>query len=173
MGDRSLSGWASSVAVVQIAGRSGGLAACATRLSWPAATPLSQRTTPPPNSLGHARSMYAKDMRLTRAQVAVALAVLADPDGQHWGYDLSRTAGVSSGVLYPLLTRWLLADWLTDGWENPAQISGRPPRRYYRLTVEGRTALGQYVAAARADRRFIGPPWTRLWRSYPISQTAI
>lgn len=76
---------------------------------------------------------------------------MADPDGRHWGYDLSRVAGVSSGVLYPMLTRFLEQGLVTDGWEDPEERSGRPPRRYYQLTDAGRRELGAIATAAPAE----------------------
>lgn len=85
-------------------------------------------------------------MRRTRAQIQVATALLADPDGEHWGYDLRLRSGVRSGVLYPMLTRMLNSGLLTDGWENPAETGGRPPRRYYRVTDLGKVELAAFVA---------------------------
>jgi PadR family transcriptional regulator PadR len=94
-------------------------------------------------------------MRRTHALVQVSLALLADPTGCHWGYDLSRRAGVRSGVMYPLLTRMLESGWLSDGWEPENEAIGRPPRRYYELTDVGRKELGALVAEAQLDSRFI------------------
>ncbi|WP_284745078.1 PadR family transcriptional regulator [Amycolatopsis sp. RTGN1] len=89
----------------------------------------------------------------------MTIAILDDPTGRHWGYHLSKTAGVRSGVLYPILTRMLNEGWLTDGWEDPATIKGkRPPRRYYELTDEGRLALGGILVDARRDARFTDLP---------------
>jgi PadR family transcriptional regulator, regulatory protein PadR len=80
---------------------------------------------------------------------------MEDPGGLHWGYDLSRRAGVRSGVLYPTLGRMLEEGWVEDGWEDPAKISDkRPPRRYYELTTKGKTELGAILDAARSDMRF-------------------
>jgi PadR family transcriptional regulator PadR len=84
----------------------------------------------------------------------VALALMADPLGKHWGYELSKAAGVRSGVLYPMLSRLLADGLLTDGWEDPATIQGRPPRRYYEVTDEGRLRLGGLLREASQDRRF-------------------
>ena len=87
--------------------------------------------------------------------IQVALALMEDPAGRHWGYELSRQAGVRSGVLYPILHRMLDLEWLEDGWEDPAQLGGkRPPRRYYKLTDEGRLGLGAILQEARSDARF-------------------
>lgn len=96
-------------------------------------------------------------MRKTHALIAVALALLDDPTGMHWGYDLSKRAGVRSGVLYPMLTRMLDEGWVTDGWEQQSEITGkRPPRRYYELTDQGRMALGGVMQEAQRDVRFGG-----------------
>lgn len=86
----------------------------------------------------------------------VALALLQDPEGQHYGYELSKAAGVKSGVMYPLLRRMLDEGYLIDGWEDEKEISGRPVRRYYRLTDKGRTQLGGIIRSAQRDVRFRG-----------------
>lgn len=93
-------------------------------------------------------------MRITHALVQVAVALLEDPNGKHWGYDTSKKSGVRSGVLYPILGRMLDEGWVTDGWEDPTTISGRPPRRYYELTDLGRARLGAVIATASNDKRF-------------------
>jgi len=95
-------------------------------------------------------------MRMTHSLVQVAMVLLDKPNGRHWGYDLSRRAGVRSGVLYPILHRMLDEGWLTDGWEDPPTgKSKRPPRRYYELTERGQAELTSLLAAAAADRRFV------------------
>jgi PadR family transcriptional regulator PadR len=94
-------------------------------------------------------------MRRTYALIQVALALMDDPTGRHWGYELTRQAGVRSGVLYPILHRMLDEGWLADGPEDPAQLGGkRPPRRYYELTDEGKVELGALLQEARSDARF-------------------
>ncbi|MFC9249999.1 PadR family transcriptional regulator [Amycolatopsis thailandensis] len=81
-------------------------------------------------------------MKRTKALASVAAAFLEDPDGRHWGYALSKASGVASGVLYPMLTRFLNEGLVTDGWEDPTTIiERRPPRRYYELTDKGRLEL--------------------------------
>ena len=104
-------------------------------------------------------------MRKTKASVPVAMALLADPTGKHWGYELSKLSGVRSGVLYPMLTRMLDEGWLTDGWEDPTTIvEKRPPRRYYELTDQGRLALGAMLSDARSDARFVDLQWRTTFR---------
>lgn len=94
-------------------------------------------------------------MRSTHTLVQVAQALMEDPSAQHWGYELTKRAGVRSGALYPILHRMLDEGWLEDGWEEREEMSGkRPPRRYYELTDEGARALGAILREARSDARF-------------------
>lgn len=97
-------------------------------------------------------------MRKTHALIQVAIAMMNDPTGRYWGYQLSKASGVRSGVLYPALSRMLDEGWLTDGWEDRNQKGKHRPRRYYQLTDEGRIALGGVLAEARRDARFFGLP---------------
>ncbi|MGB0124937.1 MAG: PadR family transcriptional regulator, partial [Silvibacterium sp.] len=59
-------------------------------------------------------------------------------------YDLSRSTGLKSGTLYPLLMRLADRKLLETSWETVEP--GRPPRHLYRLTAEG-------VRFAREHRR--------------------
>lgn len=94
-------------------------------------------------------------MRRTHALVQVAIALMQEPTGLHWGYETSKRSGVRSGVLYPIFARMLDEGWLTDGWEDPNTLTeNRPPRRYYELTDKGRAELGAVLQAARRDSRF-------------------
>lgn len=96
-------------------------------------------------------------MRKTYAMVQVAMALLEDPQGKHWGYQLSKSSGVRSGVLYPILTRMLDSGWLTDGWEEQVDTKKkRPPRRYYEITELGLRELGALQQQAQTERRFAG-----------------
>ncbi len=65
--------------------------------------------------------------------------VLADflQHTQNWkyGYDISRSTGLKSGTLYPILMRLAEHALLETRWEDPEP--GRPPRHMYRLTAEG------------------------------------
>lgn len=96
-------------------------------------------------------------MRTTHALVQVAIALMADPHGRHWGYELSKAAGVRSGVMYPVLGRMLTEGWLADGWEAEAETGGkRPARRYYQVTDDGFRELGAVLRRAEDDARFSG-----------------
>ena len=83
------------------------------------------------------------------------MALMDEPLGRHWGYDLSKRTGLRSGALYPVLHRLLEDGWLEDGWEDAADAHGkRPPRRYYELTPDGREGIAAVLAEARDDARF-------------------
>lgn len=93
-------------------------------------------------------------MRNTVQLQQLALALLDDPDGDHYGYPLCKASKLRSGVVYPMLARLLDAGWLTDSWEDPevARSEKRPPRRIYRLTDLGRQQLGNVAASAVVAR---------------------
>jgi len=78
-------------------------------------------------------------MKLRRSpQTVLVLAeFLQTPRDWKYGYDISRSTGLKSGTLYPILMR--LADraraLLETRWETPE--AGKPPRHMYRLTAAG------------------------------------
>jgi len=88
-------------------------------------------------------------MKPTRSLALVAAAILGasalDWEGRVYGYSLSRRSGVRSGLLYPKLCRMVSEGWLQDHWETPVESWGRPSRRYYTVTDEGRVQLGDVV----------------------------
>src|SRR4051794_1904054 len=95
--------------------------------------------------------------RITATVGAVLTVFLSEPDTQRYGLELMRATGYPSGTLYPVLTRLQDAGRGAAGWEDVelARATGRPPRRYYRLTPDG------VVAARRAVtelRRALGLP---------------
>jgi PadR family transcriptional regulator PadR len=94
-------------------------------------------------------------MKITHSLVQVTIALTDDPQGRHWGYELSRRSGVRSGVLYPILHRMVAEGWLADGWEDASETKERrPPRRYYTLTANGISQLGGILHRAQGDSRF-------------------
>lgn len=90
------------------------------------------------------------------ARVADAMLLMErSGDGRLWGYALSKTSGVRSGVLHPQLDRMLSEGWLEDSWEERTETNGkRPPRRYYRLTQHGRAELGAVLQSAQSRQQF-------------------
>lgn len=92
----------------------------------------------------------------TRELLAV---MLRKPRAWHYGYELSRDTGLSSGTLYPLLMRLSDQGLLESYWQE-AERPGKPPRHVYRLTSDG-LAFARTMAKrgepALARNTVIGP----------------
>ena len=60
------------------------------------------------------------------------------PTDQLSGSEISRSTGLASGTLSPILFRLEEAGWLESEWEGvmPAEVK-RPRRRLYRITALG------------------------------------
>ena len=95
---------------------------------------------------------------LSAGTVSLALlAVLAAAGEPMYGYQIAKTLerfgeGVLSGkqsALYPVL-RNLEGGGLLESFIEPSDAG--PPRRYYRITVQGRQVLEHWTAAWRATR---------------------
>jgi PadR family transcriptional regulator PadR len=87
-------------------------------------------------------------IRVTAAVAKVLAAFLDDPAEHRYGLDLMRATDQPSGTLYPILARLVRAGWAVAEWErehDPTE-TGRPSRRYYRLTPHGVTAARDAVA---------------------------
>ncbi len=98
------------------------------------------------------RLLCMKPPRMT-VQTELVLAALLDGD-ELWGFELSRLTGLAAGTMYPILHRLTAAGWIVPRGEDPsvAETESRPPRRYYRLTIEGRTRAVHALAATAAQR---------------------
>lgn len=84
-------------------------------------------------------------VRVTVAVARVLAVFLEDVTVDRYGLDLMRFSGYPSGTLYPILLRLEKSGWLTSSWESVDPVTtGRPARRYYRLTPDG-------VVQARAE----------------------
>ncbi|MGC1361389.1 MAG: PadR family transcriptional regulator [Silvibacterium sp.] len=83
-------------------------------------------------------------LRLSRQTLLILDVFLESAKQWKYGYDLSRSTGLKSGTLYPLLMRLADRKLLETSWETVEP--GRPPRHLYRLTAEG-------VRFAREHRR--------------------
>ena len=81
------------------------------------------------------------------------LALLRDED--RYGFELTRALAesdglvTSEGTVYPLLARLRHEGLVDTSWQESTQ---GPPRRYYRLTPDGRAALDAFVAQWRRFR---------------------
>ena len=80
------------------------------------------------------------------------LALLRDMD--RYGLDLARTLAAdglvtSEGTIYPLLARLRQDGLFETTWHESTQ---GPPRRYYKLTEDGRAALDAFIVQWRQFR---------------------
>jgi PadR family transcriptional regulator, regulatory protein PadR len=91
-------------------------------------------------------------MRITVPVARVLSAFLGDPRVDRYGLDLMGDTGLPSGTLYPILQRLQRAGWVDAHWEEIDPVaSGRPARRYYRLTPDGIAAARQALAELHAQ----------------------
>jgi DNA-binding PadR family transcriptional regulator len=91
-------------------------------------------------------------MKLTRKHSAqtqsLMLALLEHVAQWQHGYELSKTTGLRSGTLYPILVRLSDQGVLEEKWEEVNE-AGRPPRHVYRLTAKGKTVALSYRRPAK------------------------
>ena len=72
-----------------------------------------------------------------------ALVLQVIHSGLMYGYTIMDATGLPSGTVYPALRRLEREGLIRSEWEKSAmaQSEQRPPRKYYRLTPDGRKAL--------------------------------
>ncbi|PRY63855.1 PadR family transcriptional regulator [Knoellia remsis] len=103
--------------------------------------------------------MVASTPRMTGPTRAVLDVLLAAPDADHYGLAIGAATRLPSGTIHPILARLESAGWLTSSWEDidPSE-AGRPRRRLYRLTHDGRAEARAALAAAEARRARLPSP---------------
>jgi DNA-binding HxlR family transcriptional regulator len=74
-------------------------------------------------------------MRKSPQTTCVLAEFLQDEKAWRYGYDISRSTGLKSGTLYPILMRLADHGLLETSWETVE--NGRPPRHLYKLTHDG------------------------------------
>jgi len=85
--------------------------------------------------------------RLTHQSLKV-LKLFSDNPQRRWvGIDIMRGLRMASGTLYPILLRFETHGLLTSEWEaeTPEEL-GRPRRRLYTITLEGRARAHNALA---------------------------
>jgi DNA-binding PadR family transcriptional regulator len=83
---------------------------------------------------------------------AVVSVLHAIADGVSYGFDIMDRTELPSGTVYPALSRLERDGFVRSHWEDPVKAHGdrRPPRRYYRMTPEGKRALDDALARFHA-----------------------
>jgi DNA-binding PadR family transcriptional regulator len=84
-----------------------------------------------------------------------ALVLKAISRGFRYGFEIMDFTGLPSGTAYPILRRFEIEKLVRSRWEGErtAVRDGRPRRRYYELTEEGRKLLFAAVERLHADHR--------------------
>jgi PadR family transcriptional regulator, regulatory protein PadR len=72
-----------------------------------------------------------------------AMVLQAVGTGYFYGFSIMEVTGLPSGTVYPALRRLERDEWIRSQWEaqSIADEEQRPPRKYYKLTREGKTVL--------------------------------
>jgi PadR family transcriptional regulator len=100
------------------------------------------------------------DRELKRGSLELIVLHLLAP-GEAYGYEIvakvtAQTNGaleVTDGTLYPVLYRLERAGFVSVRWETPAR---GVPRKYYRLTAEGREELARLTQEWTSFARAMG-----------------
>jgi len=76
-----------------------------------------------------------------------ALILQAVDSGCRYGFSIMEATGFPSGTVYPAMRRLERDALIVSRWERQsiADAEGRPPRKYYKVTTDGKAIL----AAAR------------------------
>jgi PadR family transcriptional regulator, regulatory protein PadR len=106
-----------------------------------------------------ATKKFQKEMNAGTASL-VLLSVLSRSNEPMYGYQIAKLleAGdaegplMKQGSLYPVL-RSLEENGLLESTVEPS-VSG-PPRRYYQITAEGRTALAEWTEIWQQTKKFV------------------
>jgi len=74
---------------------------------------------------------------------AAAAVLHAIRCGRWYGFEIMDATGLPSGTVYPALRRMEKTGMVRSAWEaeHLAREDSRPPRKYYRLTRPGESAL--------------------------------
>ncbi len=82
-------------------------------------------------------------METPKLSHTAAMVLQAIDAGDGYGLSVMQMTGLPSGTVYPALRRLERDELIRSQWERQsiAEAGKRPPRKYYRLTREGRAAL--------------------------------
>ena len=92
---------------------------------------------------------------MSRQLSVASLAVLhAVASGTHHGFDIIDVTQLPGGTVYPALSRLERDGFVSSSWEpvTLARSEGRPPRRYYTVTLTGLQTLNDALAKLHALR---------------------
>src|SRR5215210_7687040 len=93
----------------------------------------------------------------TSLSYTTALILQAIASGYPYGFDVMDITGLPSGTVYPALRRMEEAGFVESRWESEqtAQRDGRPVRKYYAITREGKEVLTEALKRYRHMERLL------------------
>jgi len=88
---------------------------------------------------------------------SAAVVLQAVANDYKYGFDIMDITGLPSGTIYPALRRMEAAGLVVSQWEGQAvaQLEGRPARKYYQVTTEGREMLSEALKRYRHLERLL------------------
>ncbi len=86
--------------------------------------------------------------RITSTTLDVLEAFLASSEELH-GFAVAKAVSKPTGSVYPILSRFEEAGWLSSRWEDENPQEGRPRRRFYELTPNGTEEAKRIVIERR------------------------
>ena len=91
---------------------------------------------------------------------SAAIILHALGGGYKYGFDIMDITGLPSGTVYPALRRLEETGLVDSKWEKEgiAQRDGRPPRKYYELTPDGKQALADALKRYRLIESLLPQP---------------
>jgi DNA-binding PadR family transcriptional regulator len=91
--------------------------------------------------------MGTDTLRLTQQSLRVLKLFSEDPGTPLAGADIMKATRLASGTLYPILLRFENHGLLESDWESELPTTlGRPRRRFYSITSEGRAVARRALA---------------------------
>ena len=95
-------------------------------------------------------------------ETKLVLQMLLDaPADETYGLQVVRATGLPAGSAYAILSRLEKEGLLSSRWEVlEGDETGRPPRRYYRLSGDGRRVAQHETARERDALRLLAPGWS-------------
>ena len=103
--------------------------------------------------------MGGRKRRLSNETARVLEFIVDRPEREHYGRDLIKETGISSGSLYPILHRLAERDLLIGRWEelDAATAEKRRPRRLYRFNTDQMREAEHLLSEWRTAQRRATP----------------
>jgi PadR family transcriptional regulator, regulatory protein PadR len=100
------------------------------------------------------------DTHMPSLSYAALFVLQALAQGHRFGFDIMDATGLPSGTIYPALRRLESLGYVTSSWEDDesAKKAGRPRRRNYQLSRNGREQLSEAEARYRAVSKLFAKP---------------